>query len=211
MTERKIGEEFSDSWDGHHPKDDCPENGYKIGLKGYLTLPVVFPRLLGELYGNMLKRDRELLSELREFLASRPQFPLKRITEGQKFDPNEYQPKTIMTISRNRSFGKDTYHQSMWAITSLEWGPDMGDKNVVVGFANESIRSGSLGGEMGNRNWHSSFVVGEVIHDRETNFPFGQRNTFSRYGIVEIWKFGLAESAKNPTFSPALKPSTQKG
>lgn len=210
MPERQIGPEFIELWDGHQPKDDCPIIPFVGNPLDILKLPYIFPRVLGEVYGDMIRRDRILLAELREFIAIQPTAPLKRITEGQKFDPSEYQPKTILTIRRKRSFGDDTFEQGTWAITSLEWQPDGSTKNVIVGFSVAMILSGLRFLEMGNRDWYESFTVGNVIHEKEKYFPFRQHDTFTRYGTVEIWKFGLADPAKNPSVSPSLKPVTQR-
>ncbi len=210
MPERKTGPEIAEVWDGHQPKDKCPIIRVGGSPLDILKLPYVFPRLVGELYGDMLRRDRLLLEEIREFIAIQPFAPLKRITEGQKFDPSEYQPKTILTIRRDRCFGGDMFEQGTWAITSSEWQPYGGNRNVVVGFSVQNIRSGLGFGDMGNRNWHESFTVGDVIHEKAKYFPFGQQDTFTRYGTVEIWKFGLAEPTKNPSFSASLKPSIQR-
>lgn len=193
MTRQEVAED----WDGHNFQDNCPWQ--RESFLDHIKAPLAFPRLLWEMYA-YFGRDRKYFDQLRSFLAAKPATPIKTLTDGQLFDVAKYTRGTIIRISKATTMRPPSLeHYDMWGYIEQGREPEGGWGDEIVAFPVHHFRLGREGnpplGYIGYRNWHKTFTVGEVIHDRWSGIQ-----TLTRYGNVEIWVFGkaLRESVPQP-------------
>lgn len=197
-------QEPTETWDGHHFKDDCPWTQPK--LTDFLKVPLVYPRLIRELL-QYPYIDRRCFDELKTFLATKPEKPIKTLTNGQQFDVSQFPKGTIIKISKTFTVEPPSEkHWNMWGYIEHRRNIEGKLEDEIVAFPVHHLNlfAEPPPGYEGYRNWHKSFKVGEVIHERDWIFVFGSQ-CLTRYGDVEIWMFGrtLRESVPQP--SPLLE------
>lgn len=204
-----MPQERFEVWDDHHFKDDCPWKSEAKIVQSTLSpkFPLIFLRLMREIY-SYFGRDRRYFREMRAFLALKPDSPVKRIREGQEFKVSDYPRGTIIRIAKAYAIGSEQpLEYDMWAFIQQEkTDPEnnqMGDQIVGFPVHHFRIQGDPLPGYIAYRNWHSSFVVGEVIHDRSVMLGFMKDQSLIRYREVEIWKYGQAVRERVAEKSPS--------
>ncbi len=210
MSERDSGKESAEFWQGHHFKDYCPwDNNPGGGVSPRIVLQI--PRVLREMYSYPF-RDRRYFDEIRAFMAMKPDAPIKTLRDGQEFKISDYPRGTIIKISKDEKFrAGGVYSYRMWGFIEQERDPDNQHSDLIIAFPEHFFNSGVglFPGNSAFRNWHDAFVIGEVIHDRERTM-FLPYQTLTKYGEVEIWKFGQAVRERVPEKAPGSALETKR-
>lgn len=200
------GNEVEETWDGHHFNDDC---SWKVDIEGMQEVfspkfPLIAFRLLWQI-NSYFPRDRRYFDKIKAFFAIRPDGPIKTLRDGQQFRVSDYPRGTIIRISKAElmryAAGRlEGGNYRMWGFIEQERDPSnnqYGDQ--IIAFPEHHLEHSITSsrkppqGYMAFRNWHNVFTVGDVIHDRDKIiFGLFREQKLTRYGEVEIWKYGQA-------------------
>lgn len=139
------------------------------------------PLLFGQAFLEVPKEQKlheTVFEKLRTFLAVRPEHPIKRLKNGEEFDPKDFPINTIIRYARDAE-GTD------YVLSDLNWGmvvQNINHEDVAISYKEPYLMAGV---KAFSRTLKREIEVGKITHRKRDNYQH-----LERYRWLEIWKFG---------------------
>lgn len=199
MSERRSSAEQEAFWAGHSFYDDCPATIEAADIRkscalGCLLLPYSFPRAIIETTREY-RMESNARKQLQEFLSLMPDSPIKKLSNGEAFNPADFPVGTKLKISETAETDRVFLEHKLWGLIMQ----DHEKKDVVVAFNEETF---TTSGYMALARCFSE----EIEVDKVRHFITGNLQSLRKFNWLEVWQYGRGIRDRVPE-----KKTSQKG